>query len=309
MDQQVEHSRCQSQHPRTVLITGCSSGIGLAAAAAFARRGHQVFAGVRASSDRSALDALRGDGLPIHVVEADLADEASLRAAVSSVLEASGRLDVVVSNAGVGGGSTPVEDITDEMARSVLDTNVLGTLRLLRAALPPLRRQRAGTIVGVTSLSGRLPRPFIGLTSASKHALEALYEALAFEVAPFGLRVRLIEPGMFRSRIMDGETSRAQSASSAYTSWTAPLAERRARAMASAAAPDVVGEAIVRASSDTGNRLRYVVGAHAEAALAAREAADWEEWFSRVLKENDLHPPVMSKFGAAGGGSLHHLDA
>ena len=274
----------------TVLITGCSSGIGLVTAEAFARRGDRVFAGVRATSDTTTLQTLIDHGLPIETVEADLIDEASLRQAVATVVSRTGSLDIVVSNAGIGGGSDPVEEILDETARGVFEANVLGNLRLLRAVLPRLRSQRHGTIVAITSLSARLPRPFIGLTSASKHALEALYEALAFEVAPFGLRVKLIEPGMFRSRIMSAESDGpSDDTRSAYSAWTGPLAERRAQAMARALPPDAVAEAVIAATEDPSARPRYLVGAHAESALAERESMAWNEWYAKVLDDNHLH--------------------
>jgi NAD(P)-dependent dehydrogenase (short-subunit alcohol dehydrogenase family) len=242
------------------------------------------------TSDLTALKTLMDTGLPIVPVQADLDDQASLHTAVGEVVGRHGRLDVLVSNAGVGGDGRPVELIGEEAARTVLETNVLGNLRLLRAALPAMREQRSGVVIAMSSLSGRVPRPFIGLTSASKHALEALYETLAFEMAPFGVRVKIIEPGMFRTGVMR-HTHAPPDRSSPYAQWTVPHEERIRAAIQYAPPPDLVGEAVLRAAQDRSPRLRYLVGSQAEQVVAGRDRDGWEAWRTSVLHTNGLDRP------------------
>jgi NAD(P)-dependent dehydrogenase (short-subunit alcohol dehydrogenase family) len=182
-----------------VLITGCSSGIGLATAVELAARGDRVIATMRDVSRAGALrDAVRERHVAVEVEPLDVRVDESVRGTVDAVLERVGQIDVVVNNAGVGAVGA-VEDFSDEDLFRVLDTNALGAVRVARAVLPSMRARGEGLIVNISSTSGLAVFPFCGLYAASKFALEAFSEALYHEVAPFGVRVALVEPGMFRS--------------------------------------------------------------------------------------------------------------
>ena len=159
-----------------LLITGANSGFGLLTAEKFARAGHTVHAGLRNASKGEALEALRAEGLPVIPVSLDVTDAGSIAAAVASA-GSTAPIDVLVNNAGfeVRG---PVETLEDDLLKRQFDTNVLGVVRLIRAVVPAMRVRGAGTIINVSSVAGHISAPFSGAYSASKHAVEALSEAL-----------------------------------------------------------------------------------------------------------------------------------
>ncbi len=178
-------------HP-TWLITGASSGIGLALAQAAAERGDNVVALARRTDP---LERLAGDhGARVLVLAADVRRQADVENAVSRAVEAFGRIDVVANNAGYGVFGA-VEESTDEQARDIFDTNVFGVLNVLRATLPVLRAQRGGHILQGSSYYGRTAHPGVGLVAATKYAVEGLTDALVGELEPLGIKVTLVEPG------------------------------------------------------------------------------------------------------------------
>ena len=168
-----------------VLITGCSSGFGRAAATELTKRGHDVVATARRCETLDDLDVAARLAL-------DVDDAASVRAAVG----AAGPLEALVNNAGFGIVG-PVESVSLDDARRCMDTNLFGAARLIQAVLPGLRARGGGTIVNVSSIAGRVGAPLSGYYSATKWALEGLSESLHFEVGHFGIRVRIVEPGAF----------------------------------------------------------------------------------------------------------------
>jgi len=173
----------------TVLITGCSSGIGRATAQAFLDEEWTVYATAR---DRSDVSDLRDAGCETAAL--DVTKPAQCRDVVEEVVDAEGRLDCLVNNAGYGQAGA-VEDVTPRRVNRQFDVNLYGPHRLIRAALPHMRERGEGTIVNLSSVSGLLSTPGMGVYSASKFALEALSDALRGEVAPFGIDVVLVEPG------------------------------------------------------------------------------------------------------------------
>ena len=262
-----------------VLVTGCSTGFGLLTALAFARRGDKVFATMRNTAKAGELlDAAAAQNLTVEVVELDVTDDKSVEAGVGQVLSTAGRVDVLVNNAGVGGRAA-IETFPDELVRSIFETNVFGVLRMLRAVLPGMREQGSGAVVNVSSLAGLSPVPFNGMYAASKHALEAITEALALEVQPFGIRVSLVEPGYFKTNI--GENVVA----STRLSDDSPYAEKERDAVAGVTAavarggdPQVVADAIVEAATSERPRLRYPLGAGADFILRAGASPLGDEW-------------------------------
>src|SRR3990170_2900956 len=184
-----------------VVITGCSSGFGMLAALEFARRGDSVYATMRntAKADRLHTRA-QAVGVAVEVLQLDVNDIGSVGAAIEEVIRREGRIDVLVNNAGIGIEGA-VEDFDDDEVLAVFETNLFGVIRVTRAVLPHMRSQGSGTIVTVGSLAGKATAPFSGIYSASKHAVEALSDALYYELQQFGIRVVLIEPGGFETEI------------------------------------------------------------------------------------------------------------
>ena len=266
------------------LITGCSSGFGLLAANLFASKGHRVFATMR-NPERAPADL----DPAATVVALDVDDDASVRAAVATVLEEAGRVDVVVNNAGFGLRG-PGEQADLDAARRMFDTNVFGVVRMCQAVLPSMREQRSGVIVNVSSLTGVVANPFGGLYAASKHAVEALSDTLHYEVHPWGIRVVLIEPGSFETRF--GENAHVSDGfdeSSPY--WS--LAQGFDRALdklrgdmagEGGADPQLVADAIWEAATDPAHPRRRLVGADAEMIGGLRKQLD-DEQFERTVRQ------------------------
>lgn len=210
-----------------ILVTGCRSGFGLEIARAAARRGHTVYAGLR---DLGTADALRQAtaGLPVHPIQLDVTDPAQRQAAVERVLAEQGRIDALVNNAGIAIGGY-LEMLDEDELRRVFETNVFAAWAMTRAVLPAMRAQKAGTIVQISSMSGRMALPGLGAYAASKFALEGLSEAWRHELSAFGVRVVLVEPGAYRTDIFGRNrqlTRNAQDPASPYAHLVHRMDER-----------------------------------------------------------------------------------
>jgi NAD(P)-dependent dehydrogenase (short-subunit alcohol dehydrogenase family) len=175
---------------QVVLVTGCSTGIGRATVLEAAERGHVVFATAR---DPGTLADL-GRRENVRALRLDVTDPASIAAAVRSVAAEAGRLDALVNNAGYGQYGA-VEEVSPEEWRAQFEVNVFGSVAVIRSVLPEMRKAGGGTIVNVSSIAGKISIPFAAPYCSSKHALEAISDALRIEVAPFGVRVVVVEPG------------------------------------------------------------------------------------------------------------------
>jgi NAD(P)-dependent dehydrogenase (short-subunit alcohol dehydrogenase family) len=174
---------------KTVLITGCSSGVGHATAHAFLNDDWTVYATARDTDDITALEDAGCETAAL-----DVTDEESISDVVSRVMDGQGRIDCLVNSAGYGQFG-PVEDVTTDLVEAQFDVNVYGPHRLTRAVLPHMREREDGTIVNVSSVVGRITVPGMGTYAGSKHALEAMSGALRTEVEPHGVDIVLVEPG------------------------------------------------------------------------------------------------------------------
>ncbi len=254
----------------SILITGTTSGIGLASAVLFAGEGWDVYAGVRnlgrADDLRAALDAA---GVSATLVEGDISDEAAVRRVVAQTAESAGGIDVVVNNAGRVV-IAPIEETDDDEARAVFDANFFGTLHMMRACLPIMREQGSGTIVNISSIGARVTPSYYGIYASSKRAIEAISEAVQIEAEEFGVRVVLIEPGNFRTNIMKSAlVARRFGEESPYlpglVQMKADAKKIYAQIKADAApGPELVAQAILSAVNDPERRFSYAVGEDAE---------------------------------------------
>lgn len=255
---------------KTVLITGCSSGIGRAAAHRFAQAGWQVVATMRDVSHAGDLA-----GLPnVLVHPLDVTDQASVKAAVDATLGRFGRIDAVVNNAGFGLFG-PFELASDAVIERQFATNVFGVFNVTRAVLPTLRSQGAGVIVNVASVGGLTTLPFNSLYSATKYAVVGFTESLNHELAQFGIRAKFVAPGGVATDFA------GRSLSVTFADNNHPYAANVAKAMAAwgsrrggYAAPAQAAEAIFTAATDGTGQVRYVSGADAESLLATRAGLD-----------------------------------
>jgi NAD(P)-dependent dehydrogenase (short-subunit alcohol dehydrogenase family) len=269
-----------------VVLTGCSSGIGLESALAFAREGDTTIATMR---DVAKADELRrradDDDLEIHVERLDVVDEQSITSTIGSVVERFGAIVVLVNNAGIANAG-PIETQSLDNARRVFETNFWGPVALVREVLPTMRRQRAGVIVNVSSLASLLPATmYNSMYAASKRALNAISEALAGEVEPFGIRVVSIEPGFYETAITGNNISTDEPASEVYEAdqtWMRSFFQ--AGGADGHASPTAVADAIVAAASEPDTPLHRPVGDDAAMYLDLQDQVDgYEGWIEAVL--------------------------
>ncbi|MCC5084911.1 oxidoreductase [Xanthomonas campestris] len=227
------------QQQTVVIITGVSSGIGRAAAARFATRGCLVYGTVR---DRANAVPLPG----VQLIEMDVRNAASVRVAIDAVIDQTGRIDVLVNNAGSNLVGAIEETSTDEAA-ALFDTNVLGILRTVQAVAPFMRAKRQGRIVNVSSVLGFLPAPYMGVYAASKHAVEGLSETLDHELRQFGIRVSLVEPSYTKTSL-GSNSPLTQSAVSDYDRERGVVSRAVMQTITAAPPPDRVAETVVDAA-------------------------------------------------------------
>jgi NAD(P)-dependent dehydrogenase (short-subunit alcohol dehydrogenase family) len=245
---------------KVVLITGASTGIGRATAILLASKGYKVFGGVR-SPDR--VQPLPG----VELVRVDVRDDISVKACVDDVLGRSGRIDVLVNNAGyslVGA----VEETTIEQAQGLFDTNLFGIMRMIRAVLPAMRQAGLGLIVNVSSIAGFLPVPFMGLYASSKHAVEGLSESLDHEVRGFGIRVAVVEPG-FTNTPIDTNSQQAEEPVAVYSEQSRRAISAIIGKVKAGPPPESVAETILK-SIEKRFQLRHPAGREAGFLTIAR---------------------------------------
>jgi NAD(P)-dependent dehydrogenase (short-subunit alcohol dehydrogenase family) len=195
---------------KVVLITGATDGLGKAAAILLAERGYRVYAAGRSAEKRAALDQLaQFKNLPMRSIELDVTSDDSVRSAVEKILAETGRIDVLINNAGLGYMAV-VEEMKMEDMRRQFETNVFGVLRVTQAVLPHMRARRSGRILMISSVAGLVSPPTYGAYSSSKHALEGLSNALRLELYPFHIEVVLIEPGYIATNFRQTATELAK---------------------------------------------------------------------------------------------------
>jgi NAD(P)-dependent dehydrogenase (short-subunit alcohol dehydrogenase family) len=271
---------------KAVLVTGCSSGIGHATALALVRAGFPVWASARKADGLGELEQAG-----CRVLELDVTDEQSRAAAVRQIEAEHGAVGVLVNNAGHGGGG-PVEEIPLDVVRETFETNVFAVIRLCQLVLPGMRAQRSGLIVNLGSAAGLVTPPTGCPYAMTKYAMESLCDALRPEVAPFGIRVTLIQPGAVRTRFMaNSELHQAPDESdSPYAAYKANVAKMAARAHRDGARgvleADDVAAVILKAVTAPRPKARYKVGSQARLAPVARRILGdrgWDAFMRRLV--------------------------
>ncbi|WP_412778279.1 oxidoreductase [Thalassospira lucentensis] len=243
---------------KIVVVTGVSSGIGRATAIKFAQKGCRVFGTVRSIEKTQSING-------VELVELDVRDETAVQNGIQTIIDQANRIDVLVNSAGVTLlGATEETSVTE--AQALFDTNVFGILRVAKAVLPYMREQRSGRIVNISSVLGFLPAPYMGLYSASKHAVEGLSETLDHEVRKFGIRVSLVEPSFTKTN-MDINAPQTASKIAAYDKDRNTVFEAIQANVHKAPEPDEVTSTIVNAALGTWKMRRTPKG---EASLLSK---------------------------------------
>jgi len=253
-------------------ITGASRGFGLEITKVALERGDSVVATAR--NPQSVIDALPDAGARLLAVELDVHRPAQITAAVDAAIAKFGRIDVLINNAGRGLLGA-VEEASDAAARAVYDTNVFGTLNVLRAVLPTMRDQRGGRIINLSSIGGFTGSAGWGIYNSTKFAVEGISEALAKEVAPLGILVTIVEPGYFRTDFLDGSSLHTEATVIADYAETAGAMRRKAGELNHEQPGDPVRavEAIMTIAESLEPPLRIQLGSDAFASVADKLAA------------------------------------
>ncbi|MEF8876457.1 MAG: SDR family oxidoreductase [Haloarculaceae archaeon] len=258
---------------KTVLITGCSSGVGRATAEAFLEDDWAVYATARNPADIETLG--ERDGCDLNTL--DVTDAEDVDRVVSRMVERDGRIDALVNNAGYGQHG-PLEDVTDELLHRQFDVNVFGPHRLARAVLPHMREAGDGTIVNVSSVAGRVAAPGMGAYAGSKHAIEGMSDALRAEVEPFGLDVVVVQPGpvetSFRDRVEEELAAGDRTAAYESVYEFQEDADLIGGEGPFAVPPEAVAEVVLEAAVSPDPQARYPVGSFAKLSLNARFLPD-----------------------------------
>lgn len=274
-----------SDQPVTV-VTGANSGIGRATSLYLASVGHHVVGTVRSLDKADKLLAKADEaGLSIELVVADVADDDSVRDGFAEILSSAGRVDHLVNNAGVGGNAV-VEETPSQLYLDVFNVNVCGTTRCTQAVLPQMRERGSGTIVNITSVAGRIAALAQSPYVASKWALEGISEGLAQELAPFGIRVVIVEPGVTKSSIF-AKNIDAPNATGAYELHYRRMFQFYAAGMAGATDPTEVGRVIQQAIESDSAQLRYPVSWAGPEMAAMHDRISDEDWIELGAIDDD----------------------
>jgi short-subunit dehydrogenase len=253
---------------RTALVTGASSGIGEATARILQENGFTVYGAAR-RVDR--MHGLAADG--ITTLAMDVTDADSMQAGIDQIITETGRIDVLVNNAGYGSYGA-IEDVAIDEGRRQFEVNVFGAMRLTQLVLPHMRAQKSGTIVNITSMGGKIYTPLGGWYHGTKFALEALSDCLRLEVKPFGIDVVVIEPGGIATEWggIAAEHLKATSGNGPYAAQAAAVATSLGSEANSTrnSPPSVIADAIAKAVTATKPRTRYAVGFGAKPLITAR---------------------------------------
>jgi NAD(P)-dependent dehydrogenase (short-subunit alcohol dehydrogenase family) len=276
-----------SEAPRPVsVVTGANSGIGRATAIQLARHGHVVYGTVRSETKAAKLRGMAdAEGLEVRLVELDVADDDLVRRGFTQVLEETGRIDHLVNNAGVGAAGVTEETPTSRYAE-VFNVNVIGAVRCVQAVLPQMRERGSGSIVNVSSITGRVAALAQSPYVTSKFALEGLSEGLAQEVAPFGIRVIIIEPGVTKTAIFARPVELPNS-TAAYDDHYRRMSQFYAIGLASASDPFEVADVVLHAITTDEPSLRYAVSWGGPELVTGRAEMSDHDWVTLGTLSDD----------------------
>ena len=275
-----------NQQLSVAVVTGSSSGIGLAASLALAKNGYLTYATMRNLAKRDTIQLIaEKQHLPIRTVQLDVTDENSVENAIQSILSESERIDLLVNNAGYGL-TGAFEDIGMDEIKSLFETNVFGVIRVTQAILPIMRKQGSGRIINISSGAGRIGYPGGCAYVSSKFALEGLSESISIEVEEFGIRTVLVEPGFVRTNFAENIAiaKKAQGPNSPYSQMMQMMSSNRDRMFENASDADLVAATVVEAATAKEPNLRYLAGKDVQQMVAAKKSMSDQE-FQRMIKQ------------------------
>ena len=272
--------------PLVAVVTGANSGIGRATALHLAQQGYRVFGTVRSLDKAGKLQARANElGVTVELIEMDVADDASVQRGFADIFRATDRVDVLVNNAGVGGNGV-VEESTSQMYHDAFNVNVVGAIRCTQQVLPNMRERKSGTIVNITSVVGKFAAIAQAPYVASKWAFEGVSEELAQEVAPFGIRVVIVEPGVTKSSIF-AKNIDAPNQSGAYDAHYRRMFAFYTAGITNATPAEEVGALIHHAITTDTPQLRYACSWAGPEIVAGRAKQSDNDWVTMSATEHD----------------------
>ena len=271
---------------KVAVVTGTSSGIGFETALALARDGYYTYATMRDTTKSDKINEIaKKENLKIHVLELDVDDENSAKTAIKQILDQKQRIDVLVNNAGWALWGC-VEDVSVDEFKAQFETNFFSIIRLIQEVGPTMRKQNSGTIINISSVVGRIGFPASPAYISSKFALEGLSESLRFELAPFGVNVVIIEPGVIKTNFMKNmQLAKKSELDTVYRDITVKVVSGVKMMAEMGTNPKVVADTIVKAITDEKPLPRYIVGNDASMFLEAKKNKTDIEFENYLKKE------------------------
>ena len=274
---------------KTVLVTGCSSGIGYATCLVFARNNFVTYGSVRDLSKAGRIQEITNkEKLPLKIIRLDVNEDETIRIAIQKIISDSGRIDILINNAGYGLFG-PIEEISIKEIKEQFETNFFGTIRLIKAIVPIMRKQRNGTIVNISSMVGRFGVPLNAAYVSSKFALEGLSESISFELDEFGIKVILVEPGVIQTDFFQNLKIKGNDTKSPYYKlMDKRIAFLKAAMKNSVSSSDQVANTILHAVNSRDPDMRYIIGNDATNSIHMRNSLSDRE-FMKWIKDGMFH--------------------
>ncbi len=269
---------------KVAVVTGSSSGIGYETSLALAREGFLTYATMRNLEKGSGIksDADK-DSLRLKIIQLDVTDDVSVSKAIQSIISDSGRLDVVVNNAGYGLVGA-FEDLSLDEIRQQYETNFFGVVRVMQAIIPIMRKQKSGRIINISSGAGRFGYPGGSAYVSTKFAMEGLSESLSYELEPFGIKVILVEPGVIRTNFGNGMVvaKQSQDPTSVYLSMTQKMNDVFGYLMQNGSPPSLVANVVLQAVKSENPSIRYLAGKDVEQWVEQKNKMSDSEFFNMM---------------------------
>jgi NAD(P)-dependent dehydrogenase (short-subunit alcohol dehydrogenase family) len=265
---------------KVAIVTGSATGIGYETAIHLARNGFYTYATMRNTEKAKDINEIASiKALPLSIIQLDVTDVVSINAAIDAVIKQSGRIDVLVNNAGYGLFGS-IEDMSLQELKAQYETNVFGLFRVTQSVLPHMRKQHSGAIINISSLAGRVGLPLSAAYVSTKFALEGLSESMAYELRPFGIKVVIIEPGAIKTRFRSEQP--AHVTNSPYFSMTQSTLQALEGMVSQGIPPKEVAQVVIDAINNPEPKFRYVVGKDAEEIIEASRKLPEQELFQTI---------------------------
>ena len=276
----------KEHNQKVAVVTGSSSGIGFETSLLLARNNFLTYASMRNLKKSDKIKALADkERLPISVVQLDVIDETSVKNAIQSIITETGKIDVLVNNAGYGL-SGALEELTIDEIKTQFETNFYGLIRTTQAVLPIMRKQKSGVVVNISSGAGRFGYPSGSAYVSTKFAVEGLSESISYELEPFGIKVVLIEPGFVKTDFDRATISskKSQDPHSPYLQMMKKIDAASSIMAQNGCSPELVASAVLEAVTSSSPNLRYLVGKDVEGWVKSKNSMSDAEFHQMMAK-------------------------